>query len=153
MYGIYISFPFCRQKCTYCNFASGVFTAELQAAYLEALRQEILASGKPGFDTLYLGGGTPTFFSAENLKQLEPFYWAATLGSFTAAADENGLSQSAASQVVHQLEERLGTQLLDRSRRPFGVACPWFIRTNREQSVALVPYGRKRRPVRRKSGT
>jgi DNA-binding transcriptional LysR family regulator len=39
--------------------------------------------------------------------------------SFTAAADENGLSQSAASQVVHQLEERLGTQLLDRSRRPF----------------------------------
>ena len=39
--------------------------------------------------------------------------------SFTAAADENGLSQSAASQVVHQLEERLGTRLLDRSRRPF----------------------------------
>jgi DNA-binding transcriptional LysR family regulator len=39
--------------------------------------------------------------------------------SFTAAADENGLSQSAASQVVQQLEGRLGTQLLDRSRRPF----------------------------------
>lgn len=39
--------------------------------------------------------------------------------SFTAAADENGLSQSAASQLVQQLEDRLGAQLLDRSRRPF----------------------------------
>jgi DNA-binding transcriptional LysR family regulator len=39
--------------------------------------------------------------------------------SFTAAADQNGLSQSAASQLVQQIEEHLGTQLLDRSRRPF----------------------------------
>ncbi len=39
--------------------------------------------------------------------------------SFSRAADENDISQSNASQVVHQLEERLGVQLLDRSKRPF----------------------------------
>ncbi|TWU30266.1 LysR family transcriptional regulator [Bythopirellula polymerisocia] len=39
--------------------------------------------------------------------------------SFSRAADDNGISQSNASQVVHQLEERLGAKLLDRSKRPF----------------------------------
>lgn len=40
-------------------------------------------------------------------------------GSFSHAAESNGVSQSNASQVVHQLEERLGVQLIDRSKRPF----------------------------------
>ena len=40
-------------------------------------------------------------------------------GSFSRAADENGISQSGASQVVHQLEQRLGVKLIDRSKRPF----------------------------------
>jgi DNA-binding transcriptional LysR family regulator len=39
--------------------------------------------------------------------------------SFSRAADENGISQSGASQVVHQLEQRLGVKLIDRSKRPF----------------------------------
>jgi DNA-binding transcriptional LysR family regulator len=41
------------------------------------------------------------------------------LASFSRAAEANGVSQSNASQVVHQLEERLGVQLIDRSKRPF----------------------------------
>ena len=39
--------------------------------------------------------------------------------SFSRAAEANGISQSKASQVVHQLEERLGVKLIDRSKRPF----------------------------------
>jgi DNA-binding transcriptional LysR family regulator len=39
--------------------------------------------------------------------------------SFSQAAAENGISQSAASQAVHQLEESLGVKLIDRSKRPF----------------------------------
>lgn len=39
--------------------------------------------------------------------------------SFSRAADDNRISQSSASQVVHHLEESLGVQLLDRSKRPF----------------------------------
>ena len=38
MPGVYISYPFCAHKCTYCNFASGVFPRELEPKYLEALR-------------------------------------------------------------------------------------------------------------------
>jgi DNA-binding transcriptional LysR family regulator len=41
--------------------------------------------------------------------------------SFSRAADDNGISQSSASQVVQAMEERLGVQLLDRSTRPFGL--------------------------------
>ncbi|HEX3602363.1 MAG TPA: LysR family transcriptional regulator, partial [Lacipirellulaceae bacterium] len=41
------------------------------------------------------------------------------LGSFSRAAKLNGVSQSNASQVVHQLEERMGLKLIDRSTRPF----------------------------------
>ena len=41
MPGVYISYPFCAQKCTYCNFASGVFPRELEPKYVDALVAEI----------------------------------------------------------------------------------------------------------------
>ena len=70
MWGIYIGFPFCRQKCTFCNFASGVFGAELRGAYLEALRDEIEASAGVEADTLYLGGGSPSLLNRLELEAL-----------------------------------------------------------------------------------
>lgn len=71
MPGIYISYPFCAQKCTYCNFASGVFPEQLASDYLEVLRAEIAAhpwSWQP--ETVYLGGGTPSQLAPEALEQL-----------------------------------------------------------------------------------
>ena len=61
MAGVYISYPFCNQKCTYCNFASGVFAPALRARYRDALLREIKAA-KPAWvpETVYLGGGTPS---------------------------------------------------------------------------------------------
>ena len=53
------------------------------------------------------------------LKSLKVFCDVVGWRSFSRAADENGISQSGASQVVHQLEERLGVKLIDRSKRPF----------------------------------
>ena len=71
MPGIYISFPFCRQKCTYCNFASGVFSERLMYDYLEALQTEIRAAEiPPEADTLYLGGGTPSLLDVSQLGRL-----------------------------------------------------------------------------------
>ena len=66
--GVYISWPFCAQKCTYCNFASGVLPRELESRYLTALLNEIGAhrwATRP--DTLYLGGGTPSGMDAEQI--------------------------------------------------------------------------------------
>ena len=71
MAGVYLSYPFCAQKCTYCNFASGVFARQLERRYLEALRAEIAGfawSWRP--ETLYLGGGTPSRIKSPDLEAL-----------------------------------------------------------------------------------
>ena len=71
MPGVYLSYPFCAQKCTYCNFASGVFPRQRERRYLEALQQEIRAhrwEWRP--ETVYLGGGTPSNLEPEALGGL-----------------------------------------------------------------------------------
>jgi len=52
-----------------------------------------------------------------NIKQLETFYWAAKLGSFTAAAERLNSTQSTVSMRIHDLERDLGVELFDRSQR------------------------------------
>ena len=52
-------------------------------------------------------------------KALKVFCDVVSRKSFSRAADENSISQSGVSQIVHHLEERLGTKLIDRSKRPF----------------------------------
>ncbi len=54
-----------------------------------------------------------------HVKSLKIFCDVVSRRSFSQAAVENGISQSAASQTVHQLEESLGVKLIDRSKRPF----------------------------------
>ncbi len=54
-----------------------------------------------------------------HIKSLKVFCDVVGWRSFSRAADENGISQSGASQVVNQLERRLGVKLIDRSKRPF----------------------------------
>jgi oxygen-independent coproporphyrinogen-3 oxidase len=71
--GIYISYPFCSQKCTYCNFASGVLPKELEGRYREALLREIRAhewEWPP--ETVYLGGGTPSLMDPAEILQALP---------------------------------------------------------------------------------
>lgn len=70
MNGIYIHIPFCRQKCHYCNFFS-LATTRYRDEFLDALVTEIrsrkgyLGGGLIG--TIYLGGGTPSLFSSDEL--------------------------------------------------------------------------------------
>ncbi|HTX37629.1 MAG TPA: radical SAM family heme chaperone HemW [Bryobacteraceae bacterium] len=71
MPGVYLSYPFCAQKCTYCNFASGVFPREREQRYREALEREIRVhrwEWRP--ETVYLGGGTPSNLEPEPLRPL-----------------------------------------------------------------------------------
>ncbi|HET9742094.1 MAG TPA: radical SAM family heme chaperone HemW [Terriglobales bacterium] len=78
--GIYISIPFCRSKCTFCNFASGVFSRDKMDRYVSRLEQEIAAAESRALslgaafertvDSVYLGGGTPTTFSPEHLSRI-----------------------------------------------------------------------------------
>lgn len=71
MPGVYISYPFCAQKCTYCNFASGVSTRELEAQYVDALVREIAAQDwRWSPETVYLGGGTPSRLDTPGLNRI-----------------------------------------------------------------------------------
>ena len=71
MPGVYLSYPFCAQKCTYCNFASGVFSRELESQYVTAIRAELHGTDWPWTpETIYLGGGTPSRMDAVALATL-----------------------------------------------------------------------------------
>ena len=74
--GIYIHVPFCRSKCQYCDFYSlgGSRDRGLMEGYLEAVCKHIAEALAlaPDYevDTIYFGGGTPTFFGAEGLSSI-----------------------------------------------------------------------------------
>jgi oxygen-independent coproporphyrinogen-3 oxidase len=78
--GIYISVPFCRTKCSFCNFASGVFSRALFDRYVAQVCAEIEAAddvarqlgGKLDrrVDSIYLGGGTPSVLAPDQLRRL-----------------------------------------------------------------------------------
>jgi oxygen-independent coproporphyrinogen III oxidase len=78
--GIYISVPFCKAKCTFCNFASGVFGAERMQQYVNRICKEVrgahaAADAIGGLlpraaDTIYFGGGTPSLLSAQQFRQI-----------------------------------------------------------------------------------
>lgn len=81
--GLYIHFPFCRRKCPFCHFGSVPVDAHLLRSHVAAWRKGILAEAElfsagaavplPSgleFDTLYIGGGTPSLMTAEELAGL-----------------------------------------------------------------------------------
>jgi oxygen-independent coproporphyrinogen-3 oxidase len=78
--GVYISVPFCRTKCSFCNFASGVFSRELFDRYIDVVTADIanseslattaLCSFDRDVDSIYLGGGTPSVLAPDQLQRL-----------------------------------------------------------------------------------
>ena len=78
--GIYISVPFCRTKCSYCNFASDVFSRVLFDRYVDRvcadmqrapeIAQRMGGHFDPSVDSVYLGGGTPTVLNLDQLQRL-----------------------------------------------------------------------------------
>lgn len=74
--GIYVHIPFCRSRCEYCDFYSirGGRSKELMDRYLHALVTHIreTAALAPDYtvDSVYFGGGTPSFFGADGLKRV-----------------------------------------------------------------------------------
>ena len=71
MPGVYISYPFCNQKCSFCNFASDVYQPASRSLYEQALLQEIASCRWDDLpDTLYFGGGTPSLMAPEVLDDI-----------------------------------------------------------------------------------
>jgi oxygen-independent coproporphyrinogen-3 oxidase len=78
--GLYVSVPFCRTKCSYCNFASDVFSKSAYENYVARLLDDIANSrhfaSKLGCaldqsaDSVYLGGGTPSILEGSQLLRI-----------------------------------------------------------------------------------
>jgi oxygen-independent coproporphyrinogen-3 oxidase len=72
--GLYISIPFCRAKCTYCNFASGVFPATYMERYMERVCEDLQSAQEFVFaksiQSIYLGGGTPSLLPSHLFRRL-----------------------------------------------------------------------------------
>ncbi|MDD6173258.1 MAG: radical SAM family heme chaperone HemW [Elusimicrobia bacterium] len=83
MLGLYIHIPFCVSKCFYCDFASYPGKTALITPYLKALEKESgLYRLKTKPQTVYIGGGTPSILSAEQIKFLLDFINAKYGGGF-----------------------------------------------------------------------
>jgi oxygen-independent coproporphyrinogen-3 oxidase len=78
--GIYVSVPFCRTKCSFCNFASDVFSRGVFERYVDRVCADIGNAPRTaeqmggllenGVDSIYLGGGTPSMLEGRQLERI-----------------------------------------------------------------------------------
>jgi len=67
---VYIHVPFCRHRCGYCNFSVVAGRDDLIERFLAAIDRELAELGQPAVDTVFVGGGTPTQLSRQQLDRL-----------------------------------------------------------------------------------
>lgn len=72
--GIYIHIPFCRSHCSYCDFATGMYTSALAERYVPNLTNEIKSFREvettQNVDTIFFGGGTPSLLSPAQIEMI-----------------------------------------------------------------------------------
>lgn len=68
--GLYLHIPFCSSRCSYCDFATGLYNQQLAERYVRALVADIRSSRHVGdsVDTIYFGGGTPSLLTPSQLE-------------------------------------------------------------------------------------
>ena len=71
-FGIYIHIPFCKRKCSYCDFISFCNKDNLIESYIDALKKEIeeFDFTKNIVTTIYIGGGTPSYINENYIKEI-----------------------------------------------------------------------------------
>ena len=118
--GVYISVPFCKAKCTFCNFASDAFAPGRMQRYVDRLCGEIVsarssaaalgASLPERVDTVYFGGGTPSLLSAAHVRQI----FAQLRGEFSLDDDAEITLECAPGQLSVETLDKLLRQGLNR---------------------------------------
>jgi oxygen-independent coproporphyrinogen-3 oxidase len=107
--GIYVSVPFCRSKCSYCNFASGVFAAERMSGYVERVAGELRGARRRAaamgavlpqrVGSIYLGGGTPSLLPPELLRRI----FESVCGEFDVEPDAEVTVECAPGQIADEV--------------------------------------------------
>jgi oxygen-independent coproporphyrinogen III oxidase len=112
--GLYISVPFCRTKCSYCNFASDVFSKGAFENYVarvledircaRAVAAEVGGTFEESADSVYLGGGTPSILESSQLVRI----FEALRGEFALTRDAEITVECAPGTLGPALIETLG---------------------------------------------
>ncbi len=75
--GVYLHLPFCKSRCSYCDFATDVYrSSETVERYVKAICQEIsafqspISNPKSQIETIYFGGGTPSLLSPKQVEKI-----------------------------------------------------------------------------------
>jgi oxygen-independent coproporphyrinogen III oxidase len=72
--GIYIHIPFCKSRCSYCDFATGLYQTELAERYVQAVIVDLQTTRADelsrSVDTIYFGGGTPSMLSSDQIERI-----------------------------------------------------------------------------------
>ena len=107
--GLYVSVPFCKAKCTFCNFASDAFPPERMAGYVDRLCAEIadaraFASAHDlrlpsRVDSVFIGGGTPSLLEPSQMRRL----FATIRETFTVDAEAEITVEAAPGQIAGDL--------------------------------------------------
>lgn len=123
--GIYVSIPFCKAKCSFCNFASGVFAEKRMEAYVDRIVAEIREAGQFAqrlgvmlprkVDSIYLGGGTPSLLPPALVQRL----FAGLRSEFDLTANAEITVECAPGQLSDETLEAL--QVEGMNRLSFGV--------------------------------
>lgn len=113
--GLYLSVPFCKGKCTFCNFASDAFPAARMPEYVDRMCAEIAAARgfaredglvvPPVVNSVFLGGGTPTLLAPGQMRQV----FTALRAQFELAPDAEITVEAAPGQI----EDDMLTALLE----------------------------------------
>jgi len=111
---LYVHIPFCRQKCRYCSFASFPGQEAYYDSYIRRIEEEaVLRAGEADEDlrTVYLGGGTPSLLSPEQLGKLieglENVFSFAEVTEFTSEANPGTLTAAWLDQAARSGVNRL----------------------------------------------
>ena len=118
--GVYISVPFCKAKCTFCNFASDAFAPGRMQRYVDRLCGEIASARSSAaslgallperVDTVYFGGGTPSLLSAAHVQQI----FTVLRGEFDVADNAEITLECAPGQLSAETLDELLRQRLNR---------------------------------------
>ena len=111
--GLYLSVPFCKAKCSFCNFASDAFPPERMAGYVDALCREIEGAGAfadehgmlipPIVNSVFIGGGTPSLLEPVQMRRL----FGTLRSSFAVREDAEITVEAAPGQIAGALLDSL----------------------------------------------
>lgn len=107
--GLYLHIPFCKKKCSYCDFNSGPYNPGDLDRYMAALEKEASIYcdiyGKVKIETIFVGGGTPTVLEPQHILQLgdllERYFDLAPLKEFSFEANPESVSLEKAKAFKH----------------------------------------------------